>query len=81
MISVTDHGKGIPKEDLKKITEAFYMVDKSRSRQQGGAGLGLAISAKIAEGHGGYLDFESEPGKGTKAKLYLAANPEGSEKR
>lgn len=81
VISVTDHGKGIPKEDLKKITEAFYMVDKSRSRQQGGAGLGLAISAKIAEGHGGYLDFESEPGKGTKAKLYLAANPEGSEKR
>lgn len=49
---VQDFGKGIPAEDLDKVTEAFYMVDKSRSRQMGSVGLGLALCKKIADIHG-----------------------------
>lgn len=66
VITVSDNGKGIPKEQIAKITEAFYMVDKSRSREQGGAGLGLAICAQIVKLHGGKMQFESEEGKGTR---------------
>ena len=64
-ITVTDHGIGIPQEELKRITEAFFMVDKSRSRAQHGAGLGLAIGNKIAQLHGSELHFESQVGVGT----------------
>lgn len=64
-ISVQDEGIGIPKEELNRITEAFFMVDKSRARAQHGAGLGLAIGNRIAEIHGSTLHFESELGKGT----------------
>lgn len=71
LIAVRDTGKGIPPEELKKITEPFYMVDKSRSRSQGGAGLGLALCQKVAELHGGELRFYSEPGEGTLACFFL----------
>ena len=64
-ITVTDHGIGIPEEELNRITEAFFMVDKSRSRAQHGAGLGLAIGNKIAQLHGSELHFESQVGVGT----------------
>lgn len=64
-ITVEDHGIGIPAEDLKRITEAFFMVDKSRARAQHGAGLGLAISNRIAQLHGSELHFESTLGQGT----------------
>ena len=63
--TVTDHGIGIPEEELNRITEAFFMVDKSRSRAQHGAGLGLAIGNKIAQLHGSELHFESKVGEGT----------------
>ena len=46
ILEVADNGRGIPQEEMGKITEAFYMVDKSRSRQEGGAGLGLALCVK-----------------------------------
>lgn len=62
---VRDMGKGIPKAELSRITEAFYMVDKSRARQQGGAGLGLSICAEIVKRHGGKMRFKSTEGKGT----------------
>ncbi|MEA4853900.1 MAG: HAMP domain-containing sensor histidine kinase [Christensenella sp.] len=62
---VKDHGYGIPQEEIRKITEAFYMVDKSRARAQNGAGLGLALSDKIARLHGAKLEFKSILGKGT----------------
>jgi signal transduction histidine kinase len=52
-----------------KITQPFYMVDKSRSRKAGGTGLGLAIADEIARLHGARLEFESEIGRGTKAKV------------
>lgn len=64
-VIVTDHGRGIPAGELQKITEPFYMVDKSRSRAEGGAGLGLALCKEIVELHRGRLRFESTEGMGT----------------
>ena len=62
---ITDNGCGIPKEDLDKITEAFYMVDKARSRKLNGAGLGLAIARRIAMMHETELEYQSRQGVGT----------------
>lgn len=78
-ITVRDEGIGIPKEELSRITEAFYMVDKSRARAMHGAGLGLAIANRIAEVHGSTLHFESEPGKGTTVwfDVALTGNEQG----
>ena len=73
---VRDTGKGIPEKELSRITEAFYMVDKSRARRQGGAGLGLSICAEIVKQHGGKLSFQSMEGKGTYARVWL---PDGQE--
>ncbi len=64
--SVEDDGKGMSADELLHITEPFYRTDKSRSRADGGAGLGLALCKNIAEAHGASLRFESEIGKGTK---------------
>jgi signal transduction histidine kinase len=64
--SVEDNGKGMSEEELLRITEPFYRTDKSRSRAEGGAGLGLALCKNIAEAHGACLRFESKIGKGTK---------------
>ena len=66
-----DDGRGMEKSELSHIQEAFYMVDKSRSRKMHGAGLGLAISKEIAQVHGTELYFDSEPGKGTCVSFYL----------
>lgn len=63
--AVKDYGVGIPPEECRKITEAFYMVDKSRSRSRNGAGLGLALCVEILRLHGSTLMIESEPGKGS----------------
>lgn len=81
-ITVRDEGIGIPKEELNRITEAFFMVDKSRARAQHGAGLGLAIGNKIAKLHGSSLHFESEPNKGTTVwfELPLASASRGGDR-
>ncbi len=71
VIRVTDSGKGIPTEELSRVTEAFYMVDKSRARAQGGAGLGLALCRRIVDLHGGALELESRPGEGTRVTVRL----------
>lgn len=71
VIKVIDHGMGIPENEIKKITEPFYMVDKSRSRKQGGAGLGLALCSKIAIIHGTSLEITSQLGKGTTVSFKL----------
>lgn len=68
-VLVEDEGKGMPPEELARITEAFYMVDKSRSRKDGGAGLGLALCQKILDAHQGGWQFESEPGVGTRVTV------------
>lgn len=64
-LSVRDCGRGIPAEEISKITEPFYMVDKSRSRKQNGAGLGLALCQEIAMIHGDSLHIQSQLGQGT----------------
>lgn len=68
-IWVKDFGKGIPAEEIPKITEAFYMVDKSRSRKAGGIGMGLALCQKIAEIHHAKLEIESVLGKWTRISV------------
>lgn len=73
VLSVTDDGRGIPKDQLDRITEAFYMVDKSRSRSQHGAGLGLAIASRIAALHDAQLEYQSEIGMGTVVMVVLDA--------
>lgn len=70
-VSVADDGSGMPPSELARITEAFYTVDKSRSRRQHGAGLGLALAEAIAEIHGGSLAFDSAVGKGTTVTIDL----------
>ncbi|MCC8163092.1 MAG: HAMP domain-containing histidine kinase [Lachnospiraceae bacterium] len=70
-IQVTDDGCGIPAPELSRITEAFYMVDKSRSRSEHGAGLGLALCEKITRIHGGSLRFYSVEGEGATVELLL----------
>ena len=72
-IAVSDNGRGIPPEDIERITEAFYMVDKSRSRSEHGAGLGLALVSRIAKLHDTKIHYESESGKGTKAYFDMKA--------
>lgn len=71
LLQVRDNGCGIPKEEIGKVTEAFYMVDKSRSRKQHGAGLGLALSEQIARIHGSSLRIESREQEGTVISLEL----------
>lgn len=64
-ILVQDNGRGIPSDSLEHLTEAFYRVDKSRSRQQGGVGLGLALCQEIISLHNGSIRFESRIDHGT----------------
>lgn len=70
-VRVLDNGRGIPPEALAHLTEAFYRVDKSRSRAQGGAGLGLALCNEIVHLHGGTMQFESRVGNGTVVTVEL----------
>lgn len=66
---VKDSGIGIDKKDLKRVTERFFRVDKSRSRDKGGTGLGLAIVKHIVEAHGESMTIESEPDEGTTFRI------------
>ncbi len=69
--SVSDRGRGIPKEAIDRIFEPFFRVDKSRSKKQGGSGLGLALVKAIADAHGAVITVDSEPGKGTTVSVTL----------
>jgi two-component system phosphate regulon sensor histidine kinase PhoR len=71
VLSVCDHGDGIPAAHLPRLTERFYRVDSARSRDSGGTGLGLAIVKHIVERHRGTLDISSRPGEGTTVVVRL----------
>jgi two-component system phosphate regulon sensor histidine kinase PhoR len=73
-IEVVDTGIGIAREHLPRLTERFYRVDGSRSRDTGGTGLGLSIVKHAVQRHGGELDIQSEPGKGSRFRLVLPAS-------
>jgi signal transduction histidine kinase len=64
-VSITDTGEGIPAADLPMIFEKFYRVDKSRTRATGGSGLGLTITKRLVEAHGGTIGVKSQPGQGS----------------
>lgn len=80
-VEVTDHGPGIPEELRQQIFEPFFRVDKARSRQQGGVGLGLALVRAIAEHHGGAVIAEAAEAGGSRFVLTLPCEPrpEGTE--
>jgi two-component system phosphate regulon sensor histidine kinase PhoR len=69
VISVRDSGVGIPAEDLPRIFERFYRVDRSRDRKEGGTGLGLAIAKHLTVAMGGKIEVQSSPGMGTSFRL------------
>jgi len=69
LLTVEDNGKGIPGEEIHRVTESFYMVDKSRKYENGNAGLGLSICQRVLELHHAELILESQVGEGTRAKI------------
>ncbi|WP_130432446.1 phosphate regulon sensor histidine kinase PhoR [Rivibacter subsaxonicus] len=71
--TVRDNGVGIGREHLPRLTERFYRVDGSRSRDTGGTGLGLSIVKHVAQRHGGLLEIASEPGKGSTFRILFPA--------
>ena len=71
VLCVADSGPGIAREHLPRLTERFYRVDGSRSRDTGGTGLGLSIVKHVVQRHGGEIDIQSEPGKGSSFRLLL----------
>ena len=73
-ISVKDTGPGIASEHLPRLTERFYRIDQSRSRETGGTGLGLAITKHVMQRHGGELQIQSELGKGSSFNLIFPAS-------
>ncbi|HTC17870.1 MAG TPA: ATP-binding protein [Stellaceae bacterium] len=73
-VAVRDHGTGIAREHLPRLTERFYRVDAARSRALGGTGLGLAIVKHIISHHRGAFEIDSEPGKGSVFTVHLPAH-------
>ncbi|MGD2185398.1 MAG: HAMP domain-containing sensor histidine kinase [Desulfobacterales bacterium] len=71
VVRITDKGIGIPEEELSHVFEPFYRVDKSRSKDTGGYGLGLSLCKTIMEAHDGKIDVQSRPGKGTTVSLFF----------
>ncbi|MHB8683135.1 MAG: sensor histidine kinase [Dehalococcoidia bacterium] len=71
VVGVDDTGAGVAPEEIPRLFDRFYRVDKARSRALGGAGLGLSIAREIMDAHGGSLQFKSEPGKGSSVTIRL----------
>lgn len=79
IFTVTDEGCGIPEEELNRICDEFYMVDKSRSRKEGGAGLGMSLVKIILERHNADFAIQSTLGKGTEITVKFSIGKEGNE--
>src|SRR5699024_3348202 len=75
LLGVADAGIGIPAQAVSRVTEPFYMVDKSRARKSGGSGLGLALCSSIARAHGTELRIQSREGRGTCVTVTLNSIP------
>ena len=75
VLEVADEGPGIPPEHRERLFERFYRVDKSRSREMGGTGLGLALVKWAAEAHGGRVELETEVGRGSTFRIVLPSEP------
>jgi signal transduction histidine kinase len=76
-VAVADTGPGIPAEHLPRLFERFYRIDTSRSRDEGGTGIGLAIARSVVEAHGGRIWAESEPGRGSTFTFELPVTASG----
>jgi signal transduction histidine kinase len=74
VLEIADNGPGIESEHAQKVFDRFYRVDKSRSRDRGGAGLGLSIAQWAVRAHGGEIALESKPGAGSTFRIILPAN-------
>ncbi|HHV08997.1 MAG TPA: HAMP domain-containing histidine kinase [Clostridiales bacterium] len=74
-LEVQDNGKGIPQGDIERITDPFYMVDRSRSKKNGGSGLGMALVKRIADAHDARLVIDSQTNVGTTMKIIFPGNP------
>ena len=72
-LEVKDNGPGIPREEIQRLFDRFYRIDKARSREIGGSGLGLSICKSICEGHGGRIEAESDLGQGSTFRVTLPA--------
>jgi two-component system phosphate regulon sensor histidine kinase PhoR len=71
VLTITDTGVGVPRDEIQRLGERFYRVDRSRSRDLGGTGLGLSIVKHLMIAHGGKLEIESQLGRGTKISLFF----------
>jgi two-component system OmpR family sensor kinase len=78
IVEVIDRGEGIARSDLERLFTPFFRADRSRARATGGVGLGLALSKRIVEAHGGTLAAQSAPGAGTTMTIALPAQPQAS---
>jgi signal transduction histidine kinase len=72
VVQIADNGIGIPEEELSFIFEPFYRVDKSRSKDTGGYGLGLSLCKSIMDAHNGKIEIASKPGEGTTVSLFFS---------
>jgi len=76
VVTISDTGAGIPREEIQRLGERFYRVEKTRSRELGGTGLGLSIVKHLMLAHGGKMEIESQPGRGTKVSLFFLLEAE-----
>jgi two-component system phosphate regulon sensor histidine kinase PhoR len=76
VVAISDNGTGIPREEIQRLGERFYRVEKTRSRELGGTGLGLSIVKHLMLAHGGKMEIESQPGRGTKVSLFFLLEAE-----
>lgn len=77
LLSISDNGCGMEEEEIARITEAFYMVDKSRARKEGGAGLGMTLCSRILDLHKAKWKISSIPGKGTSIAIWFSGKEAG----